>query len=271
VFVPVTINGAQYRFLLDTGSAQAVVYSDAPPCGCKELGTIRSVDALGRETSVPLVELPPLSLGRLRISRLHATVHARPPMRQRIDGVLGFDLVCKGLLMKIDTRRRLLVLTDRKKHFRADPAGIATPYKVLPYRHTPYVEAEPFSGYTEQVLFDTGSPFLYRINRERFAQALPYCRAQNADQIVDTIEGSFAHALHGPEHHASVVRLRLDSLLFGGYAFRQVPAQTTQGLSHLGGPVLGYGTLLFMPHRRRLTFVPYPTASDGGKTTSLKP
>lgn len=257
VFVPVAIHGTQYRFLLDTGSAQAVVYSDALPGGCKALGTIRSVDALAHETSVPLVELPPLSIGRLSISRLHATVHRRPPMRQHIDGVLGFDLVCKGLLMKIDTRRRLLVLTDRKKHFRSDPAGISLPYEVLPYRHTPYVSVEPFSGYTEQVLFDTGSPFFYRMSQQSFSLSLPFCQAQNPAQITDTIEGRFAHGLNGPEPHATAVRLLLDSLSLGGHVFCKLPAQTTQGLSHLGGPLLGYGTVLFMPHRHRISFVPY--------------
>ena len=256
VFVPVRVGGTVRRFLPGTGAAQAIVYDDTDLARSPRLGTISSIDALGTQASVPVVALPPLTLGQLTLTGLHATVHQRPPMRQKIDGIVGFDLVCKGLLMKIDTRQRLLVLTDRKKHFRRESPGHECRYQVLPYRHTPYVSVQPFRGYTEQVLFDTGSPFLYLINHHSFAQALDSCLAQNPAQIADTVAGSFVRGLHGRERQAPVVCLQLDSLVFAGHALRHVPARTTQGLSHLGGPLLGHGAVIFMP-RRRLRFIPF--------------
>lgn len=257
VFVPVIIDGVQRRFLLDTGAAQAVIYDDSDLAVCPQLGTIRSIDALGTESAVPVVALPPVTLGHITFTGLHATVHERPPMQQKIDGIVGFDIIRKGLMMKIDTRQHQLILTDRKKHFRDESAGFECQYEVLPYRHTPYIYVSPFRGYTEQVLFDTGSPFFYLINLQSFGQGLDSLLAQNPAQITDTVVGSFSRGLHGRETHAPVRRLMLDSLCcFGGYAFCSVPSRTTQGLSHLGGPVLARGSVIFMP-RRRLRFIPF--------------
>ncbi len=176
VFVPVRVGGTVRRFLLDTGAAQAIVYDDTDLARSPRLGTISSIDALGTQASVPVVALPPLTLGQLTLTGLHATVHQRPP--------------------------------------------------------------------------------LYLINHHSFAQALDSCLAQNPAQIADTVAGSFVRGLHGRERQAPVVRLQLDSLVFAGHALRHVPARTTQGLSHLGGPLLGHGAVIFMP-RRRLRFIPF--------------
>ena len=62
VYVPVQINGRNYRFLLDTGAAQSVVYADTPIDGCQAAGYIRSHDATGAMDTVPMVILPPMTL-----------------------------------------------------------------------------------------------------------------------------------------------------------------------------------------------------------------
>ena len=258
VFVTVTIGGAQRRFLLDTGAAQTVVYDDTELSHCPQVGTIRSTDALGAQAVVPMVALPPLRMGRLLFTGMQATVHQRPSQGQHIDGIVGFDIVCKGLSMKIDVAQRLLILTDRKKHFNAERAQtIEIPYQVLPFRHTPYVDVQPFQGYTEQVLFDTGSPYLYRMNKASFEQGLDSCLAQNPEQIEGTTTGSFLRGLHGQEASGQVTLLRLDRLQWGTFSFYELSTRTTQGLSHLGGPVLDYGSVVFLPHRKRLLFQPY--------------
>ena len=80
VFVPVRVGGTVRRFLLDTGAAQAIVYDDTDLARSPRLGTISSIDALGTQASVPVVVLPPLTLGQLTLTGLHATVHQRPPL-----------------------------------------------------------------------------------------------------------------------------------------------------------------------------------------------
>ena len=62
VYVPVEISGKRYRFLFDTGAAQAVVYADTPIEGCTPAGWIRSHDAIGASDTVSMVILPALTL-----------------------------------------------------------------------------------------------------------------------------------------------------------------------------------------------------------------
>ena len=50
VYLPVTIGGKTYRFLLDTGAAQSVVYADTPIEGSRPAGSSKQILAW---TSVP--------------------------------------------------------------------------------------------------------------------------------------------------------------------------------------------------------------------------
>ena len=165
VLLPVEIGGKTYRFLFDTGAAQAVVYADSPIDGCRPAGLIRSQDATGAMDTVQLVTLPPMTLGQLTLTGCQATIHRRPVAGRNIDGIVGFDLINRGLSAKIDVRNRLLILTDRKDFFRNEQAFPAR-YK-LRY-HVPYVKVSPGGRYKEYTLFDTGSRSLYGMSRQSF-------------------------------------------------------------------------------------------------------
>jgi hypothetical protein len=260
VLVPVQINGQTYRFLLDTGAGHAVIYDDRPIEGCLSAGSILSRDAIGREDSVPLVTLPPLTIGRLTLTGCQATVQHRTVPRKGIDGILGFDLVCRGIHMKIDTRQRLLVLTDQKKFFKQEP-GIALRYK-LNY-HVPYVQVEPFCGYRERVFFDTGSRQFYAMNKASFDRGSEACMRQNPQQVEGRSVGRHAIGLLGTEPIGEVVFLNIDSLCLGSYSFGNLHTLTTQGGSHLGARLLDYGSVVFNPSRRRIIFQPY---EEGDRT-----
>ena len=254
VIVPVTINGEQRRFLLDTGAGHAVVYDDCPIEGCLPAGTILSHDAIGRQSRVPLVTLPPLTLGTLTLTGCQATLQHRPVKRSDIDGIIGFDLVCRGLQMKIDTRRQLLILTDVKKFFDRE-AGHRMKYRLL--LHVPYLDVMPFSGFRDRVLFDTGSRSLYSMNKQRFDEAEKTRRPFLASQIEGCSVGQYAMGFQGTEALGEVVFLGLSDLRLGRFSFRDVHTLTTQGGSHLGARVLDYGAVVFCPLQKTLIFQPY--------------
>lgn len=254
VFVPVSMGGRTYRFLLDTGSGQAVVYHDTPIDGCRPSGTILSHDAIGRTNLVPMVELPPLTLGTLTINGCQATVQQRAIRRKGIDGILGFDLVCSGLLMKIDVRNRRLIVTDRRRTFDKEP-GHTIRYE-LNY-HVPYLRISPFRNFTDKVLFDTGSRQFYAMNKQRFDEGERYCLRQDSSQVEGRSYGRHAIGLHGTEPYGPVVFLELNNLLWGDFAFHDVHTRTTQGGSHLGAQVLYYGAVVINPRRKQICFQPY--------------
>lgn len=262
VVVPVRVGDRHCRFLLDTGAALAVVYAGEEPEGCRPAGQITSRDAVGRLDRVPLVALPPLTLGRdLTLTGCQATVHRRPPGADEFDGILGFDLVSKGIALKIDARAGHIVLSDRRKHFRDEP-GLTGRYTVPPGLFTPHVCIEPFRGYVEEALFDTGSSQLYVINDRSFRRAEPFCRAQRASQVEGRARGSYALGLHGREAESEVVFLDIDSLVWQGFGLCRLHTRTTVGNSHLGAGLLRYGALTFLPRGRKVRFQPYDGAPN---------
>lgn len=258
VVVPVRIGAELRRFLLDTGAAQAVVYADTPVEGSVSAGSIVSHDAVGHRHEVPLVVLPPLTIGQTTFTGCRATIQQRPRVRSSFDGIIGFDLVCKGLQMKIDVAARCLVLTDRKKHF-AQEQGYEIKYRVAPYYHTPYVRVEPFQEFCEEALFDTGSHQLYAISQQSFERARRE-GVKLGKQLEGTARASYALGLHGREDSLNVAFLCIDSLAWGGFAFRRLETKTTQGGSHLGAGILQYGSVTFLPQKKRLRFQPYTAA-----------
>jgi hypothetical protein len=254
VLVPITIEGKQLRFLLDTGAGQSVVFSDTPLEGCQKVGYIFAHDANNQRDTVSVVKLPPLSLGQLTLTGLRATVQKRTTNSQNIDGIIGFDIFNKGLSGKIDVTNRRLILTDRKKFFDKE-AAFDMRYR-LDY-HVPYISVRPFGRYKEQALFDTGSRSLYVMNKESFDRGEKRNTATLVSQIEGRSKGRHAMGHFGLEKRGEVVFLNLHQLHIGDFIFAGVHTITTQGGSHLGAAVLDYGSLIINPHKRRLRFQPY--------------
>ena len=254
IYLPVDINGHRYRFLFDTGAAQAVVYADTPIEGCTPAGFIRSHDAVGAIDTVKMVMLPPVTIGNLTIEGCQATIQHRPVKGRNIDGIIGFNLINGGLSAKIDVRNRLLILTDRKDFFKKE-SGFETRYKLK--FHVPYLEVSAAAPFKELTLFDTGYRGLYAMNRRSFDA----CAAEIGSQTDSLVEGRSMgrHAIghFGIEKLNEVVFLRLQQLRVCGYTFGDVHTLTTQGESSLGAGLLNYGALIFNPRKRRARFQPY--------------
>ena len=254
LFVPVVIGDSTYRFLFDTGAGQAVIYDDTPIPNCQPAGFIRSFDAVGRCDTVPMVVLPSLTLGKITFTGLQATVQHRRVKRRNIDGILGFDIIAKGLNVKIDVKNRQMILSDRKDYFK-DEGGYEARYK-LNY-HVPYVELSPFGRFKELTLFDTGSRRFYSINIKSFDRGMNGATDMMGVIIEDRAQGRHAIGHSGTEPEGEVCFLTFDALRLGGYVFSNVKTLTTQGGSHIGAALLNYGAVVINGKRKRMYFQPY--------------
>ena len=253
IYLPVRMQGRQYRFKLDTGASQGVIYDDVDIGGLRELGFIKSEDAVGQSHQVTTVELPPLMLDSLIISGFKVQRMKRNVRRQGEDGIIGFALFHRGIAAKIDCRDSVMILTDRKAYFKR-AQGEALRYRLK--WHVPYVNISPFEGTTEEVLFDSGSPLLYAINNERFAQMLATAPSVER-QIEGVTYGSHAIGHFGSERSHQITLLSLDSLRWGNFILQEVHCATVQGGSHIGAPLLRYGAMIIDPFRKQLIFQPY--------------
>ena len=255
LFVRVDIGGREYRFKLDTGASQGVIYDDVSIEGLRTLGFIKSEDATGQSQQVKTVELPPFTLGGLTITGFKVQQMKRPIVRKGEDGIIGFALFHKGIAARIDTREQTMTLTDLKSLYKHAEG------EVLKYTlkwHVPHVTVSPFEGSEERILFDTGSPMTYAIN----AESLERMAATNplvTEQIEGTKYGSHVVGHFGVEREDTITLLNLDRLKWGNFELREVHCITVQGDSHIGAPLLMHGVMIINPFRKCLVFQPYDT------------
>lgn len=259
VYLPVEIGGKTYRFLFDTGSAQAVIFADRPIPGCVAAGQILSHDAVGASDTVKMLTLPPIKIGRNTFVGCQATLQQRAVNGRNIDGIIGFDVVNRGLNAKIDVRQCRLILTDQKNFF-DDESGYEVRYK-LRY-HVPYLIIKPYGRFSESALFDTGSRHLYAMNRGQFHQMADRVGPAVESQVEGRALGRSAIGLFGTEPLGEVVFLNFSRFRFGDCTFTDLHTTTTQGDSHIGASILEYGALVINPQRKRMRFLPYEQTAE---------
>ena len=285
ILIPVQIGGKEYRFCLDTGSSQGMVYANNNISSLVPLGNIISRDANNHVDTVRVVQLPSFTFATqhtpLTISGYVASLMPRQSISAKYDAIIGFDLFNRGLCAKIDKERGMLILTDSKQYFQAEEAaGHTLRYKLKWF--VPYLYVSPFVRHTDEALFDTGSAPLYTMSKQSFDEHLQNdltpptllqkifnpkaAYGKNANEVERQVEGRAEGHLSlggfGLEKKDEVVFLHLDRLKWGDFAFTDLRTITTQGASKIGARLLDYGSVVINPFRKQITFLPYLAASD---------
>lgn len=284
ILVPVQIDDKVYRFCLDTGSSQGMVYANSNIPDLVPLGNIISRDANNHVDTVQVIHLPPFTLptnsSQLTVSGYVASLMPRHSISDKYDAIIGFDLFNRGICAKIDKQRGLLILTDEKKLFRAEEkVGYTLRYKLKWF--VPYLYVSPFVRHTDEALFDTGAPLFYTMSRESFDSHLASDLAnlhKNLGagierQVEGRAEGHLTLGGFGLEKKDEVVFLHLDRLKWGDFAFTDLHTITTQGASKIGAKLLDFGTVIINPFRKHITFQPYPnevpSSGEGSGVSSV--
>ena len=122
----------------------------------------------------------------------------------------------------------------------------------------------PFKRHTDEVLFDTGSPQLFTMNKESF-DVHAYKSKNVESQVEERVNGSFTIGQLGAERPSEVVFMKLDRLRWDTFSFKNVKAMTTQGASRIGASILRYGTVIINGFRHKIFFQPY----EGGDNVEV--
>lgn len=253
IYVPVIIQGKKYRFNLDTGSSQGLLYTDTQIPNLQELGNVISHDANGVTDTIKVVQLPSLMLGHQNINGYVASIVKKPIGKVNYDGIIGFDIFNKGIGAKIDPKNKIMILSDRKHYFDHE-AGQTLKYNLKWF--VPYIMVSPFMRHTDEVLFDTGAKQLYQMNRESFMEHRYKSKQVNA-QVEGEATGNFTVATNSTEKQDKVYFLNLNRLKWNEFAFKNVRTITTQGASRIGSQLFNYGSIVINPKKKRITFQPY--------------
>ncbi len=177
----------------------------------------------------------------------------KPKRKVDYDGIIGFDLINKGISAKIDSRNKVLVLSDIKDYFKLEK-GQSLKYKLKWF--VPYIKISPFVRHVDETLFDTGARQLYQINKKSF-QEHSYKSKQVTKQIEGQATGSFSRATNSTEKQDLVYFLNLERLKWNNYSFKNVRTITTQGASRVGSQILNYGSIIINPTVKKIIFQPH--------------
>ena len=159
VVVPVEIEGQTRNLLFDTGSPLGLWH------GPKEVwmrqvttDSLTFGDVNKKEHNQIIYQFPTIKMGNLQIDNYPMIVEDAMSefICNRFDGVIGFNLVGKGLSFKLDTKDSLLIVTDRKKFFAEEEKGQPTAKYKMKRAYCPLVYVESPIGWIETV-FDTGA------------------------------------------------------------------------------------------------------------------
>lgn len=264
VYVPVYIDGKRHLFNFDTGSSQGIAYEGTGIGYTEPLGKIQSKDANGKVDTIPVVGFPEMRLGSadgLTIRGYVGSKVARPGKHYFYDGVIGFDLINKGLTVKIDTRASQMIITDRRDMFTTDHR-LKMKYKLQ--RWTPYLTSVPFLSVKVPTLFDTGLSDFYVINKGVFDKY----RVKDPRvpmMVEETTYGSTTVGVYGAEKSGLMFYIKFSTIKVDEASFTTVHGYTTQGDTKLGGALLGYGSLVIDGRKKTMWFNPY----DGKTLTAI--
>ena len=159
VIVPVEIEGRTRNLLFDTGSPLGLWHGQKEDW-MRQVTTdsLTFGDINKRRRNQIIYQIPTIKMGNLQIDNYPMIVEDAMSefVCNRFDGVIGFNLVGKGLSFKLDTKDSLLIVTDRKKFFSEEEKGHPSAKYRAKQAYRPLVIVDTPLGFIETV-FDTGA------------------------------------------------------------------------------------------------------------------
>ena len=265
VVVPVEIEGRIRHFLFDTGSPLGL-WQGQKEAWMRQLmaDSLLFGDSNKNRQHKTIYQIPTMKMGNLQIENYPLIVEdaMKDYLCGRFDGVLGFNLVGKGLSFKLDTKDSLLIVTDRKKFFAEEEKGQPTAKYRMKRAYCPLVYVDSPFGWIEMV-FDTGALntwlALSQEDLDRWFQKNPKKRKLLDDltlQTDTTINTSWG--LYGLSTDTLVGRL----LHFTKIKIDKLPVNdlyitTAHPTMRVGSAVLKHASLIIDAPKKQFVFMPH--------------
>ena len=265
VVVPVEIEGQTRNLLFDTGSPLGLWH------GPKEVwmrqvttDSLTFGDVNKKEHNQIIYQFPTIKMGNLQIDNYPMIVEDAMSefICNRFDGVIGFNLVGKGLSFKLDTKDSLLIVTDRKKFFAEEEKGRPTAKYKMKRAYCPLVYVESPIGWIETV-FDTGA-----LNRwfdlpqedlDRWFQKSPKKRKLLDDLTIQTDTTiNTGVGIYGFSADTIVRRfLHFPTIKIDKLPVNDLYITTAHRTMRVGSAVLKHVSLIIDAPRKQFVFVPH--------------
>jgi hypothetical protein len=265
VVVPVEIEGRIRHFLFDTGSPLGL-WQGQKEVWMRQLlaDSLLFGDSNKNRRHKTIYQIPTMKMGNLQIENYPLIVEdaMKDYLCGRFDGVLGFNLIGKGLSFKLDTKGSLLIVTDRKKFFSKEEKGQPSAKYSTKQAYRPLVIVETPLGFIETV-FDTGAlngwfdlPQAYL---DRWFKKSTKKRKVLDDLILQTDTTIKASAgLYGLSTDTLVGRLlHFPTIEIGELPVNDLYATTAYRTMRIGSALLKHASLIIDAPRKRFVFLPH--------------
>jgi hypothetical protein len=265
VIVPVEIEGRIRHFLFDTGSPLGLWQ------GKKEVwmrqfssDSLYFGDVNKKRHNQAIYQVPTMKMGDLQIENYPMIVEdgMKEYLCGSFDGVLGFNLVGKGLSIKLDTKDSLLIVTDRKKFFSEEEKGQPSAKYRTKQAYRPLVIVDTPLGFIETV-FDTGALNgwfdLPQDYLDRWFKKSTKKRKVLNDLTIQTDTTIKASAsIYGLSTDTLVGRLlHFPTIEIGELPVNDLYVTTAYRTMRIGSALLKHSSLIIDAPRKRFVFLPH--------------
>ena len=254
ILVPVTVQGREYPFILDTGADMEYIYKSSSINLARSEKAYTFKDFNNKRGTADMTLPVDFTVGHVHVHNSAFSVVNGFLGDCISEGVLGFNLINSGVVAKIDLTKKLLILTDRK-HFFDHEGGVDIKYKLL--EGVPWVKFNISYGGFGYALFDTGDPEFFNMDKSM------YDKFNKKDvnglfhqQVVWTDSGQKNYGANGLEKEAEHVFLKAKNLSMGDVNFYNPKIEGGGGSTVFGVEVLKYGSIIINPFKRTFIFQP---------------
>lgn len=260
IYIPVSIQGEEYRFMLDTGAPNIIseeIYAKLKP------NIIRSIpveDVNSIKEKHLLVSIDSLKIGDLEFERIPTLVSnfnkTLPWKCLKIDGIIGSNML-KNSIVQIDGEKKKLIITDLKEKLNLKEENsekiILTKIQSLPFVE---VKLKGKQNKEERILIDTGSDGFYSTSLKNYEKIF------NKEEIFHQVgedEGASSLGFMADKvtKHKNY-KLLLPSLTINNTEFQNVISKTVKNRNSLiGAKLLDYGIMTIDYPHKKFYFEPY--------------
>ena len=265
VVVPVEIEGRIRHFLFDTGSPLGL-WQGQKEVWMRQLlaDSLLFGDSNKNRRHKTIYQIPTMKMGNLQIENYPMIVEdaMKDYLCGSFDGVLGFNLVGKGLSIKLDTKDSLLIVTDRKKFFSEEEKGHPSAKYRTKQAYRPLVIVDTPLGFIETV-FDTGALNgwfdLPQDYLDRWFKKSTKKRKVLNDMTIQTDTTIKASAsIYGLSTDTLVGRLlHFPTIEIGELPVNDLYVTTAYRTMRIGSALLKHSSLIIDAPRKRFVFLPH--------------
>lgn len=257
IIIPVSIEGKDYRFILDTGAPNIISNEINNLISPEVLKKIPVSDASGKNENLKLVSVKNLKLGNIEFINTGTLVYdlnSNPIFKCfGIDGFIGSNMLRKSII-QIDRKKKTLTITDSQKKLSLNKKE-SIKIKLTENQSSPYIwiNLKGIDNGKENVLIDTGMDGFYDVSKRNYQ----IIKEKEIFKVTGKSKGASSLSLFGDVPMEEHYELLLPSLKLIDTEFENVVTHTTNdNNSKIGAELLDYGIMTIDYKHKRFYFEP---------------